>query len=422
MEIQRELKQDIIERRRDRARNAFGNIEDIILIGAGKPIPIPGGADQTFPFRPHPEYTWLTGRAREGGVLAFDPNDGWTLFEPTLTELEQVWGGGPHPVGRSLTELDEWLKAREGCGIKWLGVAKDAVSDKELSERLLHARRPKDEAELEFMRAAVHATAAGHAAAVQYIRPGVTERQVQIELEAAFYRNGADGVGYGTIVGSGPNSTQLHSEPGTRRMQDGDIIVLDAGGEVNGYTADVTRTLAASGKFNADQQAIYDAVLRAQLLAIDACKVGAEWGDVHLLAARSMAESLHHMGVIRVGAEEAVENGIITMFFPHGIGHMVGLGVRDASGPYPGRAGDRKFAGIKLRMDLILDEGYIVTVEPGLYFNNALLRNEKRREKFKDVVDWAMIEPWIGNLGVRIEDNILVTKNGPVNLTSEIPK
>ncbi len=422
MEFQKDADANVIARRRDRAVEAWGPIQDIILVGAGMPISIPGGADQTFPFSTHPEYYWLTGRQREGGVLAFDPKYGWTLFEPALSESEQVWGGSEAPIGRPVTELEDWMKERQGRSFKWLGVARDSEADTDLRAKLLHARRPKDVIELEWMEAAARATAAGHAVARDRVKVGATEREIQIEIEAAFFRAGADTTGYGTIVGSGPNSTMLHSIPGERKLKEGDFVVVDAGGAVHGYTADVTRTLAASGKWTSDQQAIYDAVLRAEERVIDAIHIGVEWSEMHILAATNLAESLNKMGVIRCSAQEAIESELIALFFPHGVGHMVGLGVRDAGGPYPGRDGKQKFAGVSIRMDLPLGEGYIVTVEPGLYFNRVLLRDPNRREKFKDVVDWKMIEPWIGNAGVRIEDNILVTKSGALNLTRDIPK
>lgn len=411
-----------LELRRKRTTDAWNLNYDIVLIGGGSPISIPGGADQTFPFSTHPEYYWLTGRHREGGVLAYDPKEGWTLFEPPLSQVEQVWGGSEHPVGRPIEELESWTKAREGRRLRWLGATKYSDADQELRDKYLHIRRNKDEAELSEMKKAVSATAAGHAIARDMMHSGKTEREIQIEIEAAFYRAGADTVGYGTIVGSGANATLLHSTPGSKQLQAGELVVVDAGAMVNGYTADVTRTPIVNNVWNNGMREIYDAVLSTQERTIAACTIGAEWGDVHILAARTLAQCLKDMNVITVSANEAVETELIALFLPHGIGHMVGLGVRDASGPYPGRDGKNKFAGIKIRMDLPLDENYLVTVEPGLYFNKALLTSTENREKHKSAVNWSKIEPWIGNVGVRIEDNILITASGPVNLTSEIPK
>ncbi len=412
----------MFEQRQKRAETAWGSTDDIVLIGAGMPIPIPGGADQCFPFKPHPEYYWLTGRHREGGVLAYDPRDGWTLFETPLSEGEQIWGGSEHPVGRPIQELDEWLKIRSGKTIRWLGVPKEATADEDFRAKLTHARRPKDKIEIELMAQAVKATAVGHATARSLIKPGITERQLQIELEAAMFRAGADGLGYPTIVGSGPNSAVLHFSPTNKQVRADEVVLIDAGGEVNSYTADVTRTHPANGSFSADQQMLYDAVLRANEQVIDGCKIGTEWKELHKVAALSMAESLRKMGLIRCSAQEAFDTELISLFFPHGIGHMVGLGVRDAGGAYPGRDGQCKVAGVAIRMDLPLEDGYLVTVEPGLYFIPALLRDEERRTKFKNVVDWTAVEPFIGQLGIRIEDNILVTKSGPQNLTVSIPK
>jgi Xaa-Pro aminopeptidase len=417
-----ELDLAILERRRKRTADAWNLTDDIVLIGGGSPIHIPGGADQTFPFNTHPEYYWLTGRQREGGVLAFDARDGWTLFEPALSQAEQVWGGSEAPIGRPIEELEPWLKEKNGRKQRWLGVPKSAEADEELRSKYLHTRRNKDSAEIELVKRAVRATVAGHEVAKEMMRSGLTERQIQIEIEAAFFRGGADALGYGTIVGSGPNATLLHSTPGPKHLKSGELVVVDAGGSVHGYTADVTRTHPVDGVWLGGMREIYDAVLVANERVIEGCVVGAEWGDMHILAARVLAEELKRMGVITVSADQAIETELIALFLPHGIGHMVGLGVRDASGPHPGREGKNKFAGIKIRMDLPLGENYLVTVEPGLYFNKALLTNSENREKFKSAVNWRKIEPWIGQVGVRIEDNILVTASGPVNLTSESPK
>ncbi|HEY3876403.1 MAG TPA: aminopeptidase P N-terminal domain-containing protein [Candidatus Kapabacteria bacterium] len=417
-----QLDPKILEQRRKRTLDAWNLTNDSVLIGGGLPISIPGGADQTFPFHTHPEYYWLTGRQREGGVLAYDSREGWTLFEPPLSQGEQVWGGSEAPIGRPIEELESWTMARQGRRIRWLGVTKYAEADQELRDKYLHVRRNKDEAELYEMKRAVSATAAGHAIAKEMMRSGKTERQVQIEIEAAFFRAGADTIGYGTIVGSGPNATLLHSTPGSKKLKSGEFVVVDAGAMVNGYTADVTRTPVVDDVWHDGMREIYDAVLTTQERTIAACVIGAEWGNVHILAARTLAEALKAMHVINTSVDEAIESELIALFLPHGIGHMVGLGVRDASGPYPGRDGKNKFAGVKIRMDLPLGENYLVTVEPGLYFNKALLTNTENREKYKSAVNWEKIEPWIGSVGVRIEDNILVTASGPINLTSEIPK
>lgn len=413
--------ESVVAARRERVAKAWNLDGEVVAIYAGTPISIPGGADQCFPYKPHPDYRWLSERQREGGVLTFDAANGWTLFEPPVTEMERVWGGGPEAVGRPIEELEASLGDRPVVKLGF-GAPPSEERVAQLQRELLGIRRTKDAPEIELVERAVRATKAAHAAAREAIRPGATERLVQIELETAALRAGATAMGYATIVGSGGNSAVFHATPSDRVIAENEFVLVDAAGEVDGYTADVTRTFASSGRFTPDQQWVYDAVLQAETRAVEACRIGTEWGDVHLTAARSLAGSLVDAGILRCSAEEAVESELIALFFPHGVGHMVGLGVRDASGPAAGRKGDRKFGGITLRMDLPLDDHFLVTVEPGLYFIPALLREPGRRERFANQVDWAALEPLIGQGGVRIEDNVLVTSSGPVNLTASIPK
>jgi len=388
---------------------------------------VPGGADQVYPYKPHPQYRWLTDRSREGGVIAFDPKEGWHLFEPPITEQELVWGGSDAPVGRPIQCLTEWIRRRPGRPVAGLGcISEQILVDEKLSKRLHilldHTRRPKDAMEVYLMRRSATATSAGYAAIKEVIQPGRSEREVQVEFEAAIARAGADGVGYATIVGSGPNSAVLHGKPSARRILEGDLVLVDAGAEVEGYVTDVTRTFPANGHFSEDQKWFYKAVLKALETATQACRVGIEWLDVHLIAAYSLAESLAEAGMLTCSPEEALESEAISLFFPHGIGHMVGLGVRDAGGPLPGRNGDRTAAGSKIRMDLPLEAGYTVTIEPGIYFIPAVLTDSNRREKFKTQVNWCEVNPWIGRGGIRIEDNVLVTSGSPIVLTEAIPK
>lgn len=419
----------LVSQRRAKAEKAWGLTDEIVLIGAGKPISLPGGFDQCYEYRPHPEYRWLTERKRPGSVLAYDPKEGWTDFVPPVSELEKVWDGDvvlTEPY-RPIGELADWLDIRKGRKTALLGVKhpiaeEDAELGARLSVLLSHARRPKDAYELEFVRRAVTATAAGHAAAKQFIRPGVTERQIQIELEAAFGRAGGDGTGYHSIVGTGSNSAVFHFTPGPREVKENDLVLIDAGAHVDGYVADVTRTYPASGRFTPEQQALYDTVLAALDACNAMCTVGREWHDVHRTAALTMAHGLKEMGISRVSAEEFVEREAIALFFPHGVGHMVGLGVRDAGGQLPGRDRPSKCCGVSVRVDLPLAEGYLMTVEPGLYFIPALLQKAENRDRFSDALHWDAVDGWIGQGGVRLEDNVLVTSDGPVNMTAEIPR
>ena len=268
----------------------------------------------------------------------------------------------------------------------------------------------------------MEATAAAFAKLPALLVPGTTERRVKVELEAEFFRHGGDSTGYGTIVGSGPNAAVFHFDPGERTLREGEVVLIDAGAQIRRYTADVTRTFGAGGELTGPMREIYDIVLGAQKTAVDRCRPGIEWRDIHFGAATDMTRGLIDMGVLKGDADDLVARDVHALFFPHGVGHMVGLGVRDASGFLPGRERSRRFGLSFLRMDLPLEVGHVVTIEPGLYFSPALLRDPVRREAFRDDVNWDMAERLIGLGGVRIEDNLRITDGAPKNLTAMIPK
>jgi Xaa-Pro aminopeptidase len=162
-------------------------------------------------------------------------------------------------------------------------------------------------------------------------------------------------------------------------------------------------------------------VLAAERAAIARCVPGAEWKEIHLKTAVELTEGLINMKLMKGSAESLVEQAAHTLFFPHGVGHLVGLGIRDASGRYPGRLKDETAALKNLRMDLPLAAGYVTTVEPGVYFIPSILNDPKRRRQHRQSVDWHRMDHCLGLGGVRIEDTILVTENGPKVLTAAIP-
>jgi Xaa-Pro aminopeptidase len=421
---------EFLTERRARIAAALQLDDTLLLVGAGEPVPLPEGSDQTYPFRSHAEYYYLAGHECAGGVMAFDPRDGaqtgWISFVPEVTEGERVWEGRAQMAGTPVAGLVPWLAARQDrpvamLGAPWRGVVADAARTQRAREALTHARRPKDAHEIALIRRATAATAAGFAKLRASLRPGVTERALQIELEAEFFRHGGTRPGYGTIVGSGPNAAVLHFEPSDRAARAGEFVLVDAGAEIGRYMADVTRTYVV-GEPDAFQRDLFQVVLAAEERAITRCLPGAEWKDVHLACAVDLVAGLVAMGVMRGGAESLVEQEAHGLFFPHGLGHMVGLGVRDGSGMLPGRMKDSRPSLRTLRMDLPLATGYVVTVEPGLYFIPALLNDPARRARFRDCVNWPLAERHLALGGVRIEDNVLITTGAPEVLTAAIPK
>ena len=419
-----------LEERRARVAAALPLEDGILVVGAGEPVPLPEGSDQTYPFRAHAEYFYLAGAECAKGILAFDPSEGvregWKSFVPPVTESERVWERLGEREGRPLHQFAQWLAARKERPVAALGSpVADVTPDRALSgqvrEAFAHVRRPKDDYEKNLMRRAAQATAAGFATLRESMRPGVTERALQIELEAGFFRAGGTRTGYGTIVGSGPNAAVLHFAPSARVVEPGDFVLVDAGAEIDRYTADVTRTYVA-GTAGAFQRDLFQVVLAAQERAIARCVRGAEWKDIHLATAIDLVSGLVDLNVMRGNPEMLVEQEAHTLFYPHGLGHMVGLGVRDASGLFPGRQKDPRPSLRTLRMDLPLEAGYVVTVEPGLYFIPPLLTDPARRERHRESVNWSFVDPLLALGGVRIEDNVLVTDGAPEVLTRAIPK
>jgi Xaa-Pro aminopeptidase len=377
-----------LERRRRAAAAQWDLHDEIVLIGAGDPIPFPGRGDRTYPFRSHSEYLYLTDRERPGGVLAFDPKTGWVDFVAPVTPEERLWEGATEDEeGVPLPELAGWLMRREGRKVACLGAPlaaaeRDSSLETRAREGLDVVRRPKDPVELERMRVAEQATASGFAALAGLIEPGRTERDLQIELEAAFFRAGADSLAFDTIVAGGPNSAVLHFPPTHRPLEPGDLVLVDAGGECRGYASDVTRTYPAGGSFTPEQAELHAFVREANRTAQARCTPGTEFADIHWAAARAIAGGLRDFGLLKGDVDALVE---------------------------------------RLRANLPLEAGFVVTIEPGIYFVPALLEDPERRAQHRDAVDWDRAERMLGFGGIRIEDNVHVTDDGPVNLTQDIP-
>ncbi|MBE2216258.1 MAG: aminopeptidase P N-terminal domain-containing protein [Opitutaceae bacterium] len=418
--------------RRARVARALPLDREVVLFAAGRPVPLPENTDQVYPFHAHTEYYYLAGLECPGAVLAYDPLEGpergWKSFVPEVTEDERIWEGRqPWPgAGAPLSALEPWLVLRGNRPLVMLGqplagLPYDVGRTAAIREALLHARRPKDAEETRLLRRAAATTASGYAAILQHIQPGATERALEIELEAAFFRGGATATGYHTIVGTGPNSAVLHFPPSARAARRGEFVLIDAGAQVDRYVCDVTRTYVA-GEPSAFQRDLHQVVLTAEERAIARCRPGVEWRDVHRAAAVDLVSGLVAMGVMRGDPESLVARTAHMLFFPHGLGHLVGLGVRDASGMAPGRTRSTEPALRNLRTDLPLEAGYVITVEPGLYFIPPLLCDPARREKFRDAVNWELVDRHLETGGVRIEDNVLITADGHEVLTAAIPK
>lgn len=409
--------EQFLERRRAATAAAWDLHDGVVLVAAGDEIPVPGRGDRTYPFRAHSEYLYLTDRERPGGVLAFDPGEGWVEFVAPVTAKELLWTGlegDREGVPEGTRPLDELAAFMSGRPVRGLGVT--SQPDAELRDALIRVRRPKDDVELERMRVAAQATRDGFAELVALIEPGRSERELQVALEAAFLRNGGDFLAFETIVAAGDHAAVLHFAPTARALRDGELLLVDAGAEFRGYASDVTRTYVVGGALAPEQALVYETVRQAAEAAIAACRPEVEWREVHRAAALVVADGLVELGMLRGRRESLVDSGAVTLFFPHGVGHMVGLGIRD-TGPASDETREPVPGLPLLRVDIPLAPRQAWTVEPGVYVVPALLAGARGRD---DVV-WDRVDQMHGFGGVRLEQNVLIGDDACEVLTAAIP-
>jgi Xaa-Pro aminopeptidase len=251
----------------------------------------------------------------------------------------------------------------------------------------------KDAHEIAIMRRAAEISSFAHARAMRTARPGQFEYEIEAELAHEFIKNGARTPAYTHIVASGANACVLHYNDSSRRMLDGDLLLIDAGCEYMGYASDITRTFPVNGKFTGAQKDVYEAVLKAQYACMDALKPGNAFHKYHDVATESLAQSMLDLGLLKGSLAQVLEEKTYMQFYMHRAGHWIGMDVHDA-GAYRVNGESQT-----------LRAGMVVTNEPGLYIRPA----DNVPEHF-----------W--NIGVRIEDDVLITATGNENLTIKTPK
>ncbi len=289
---------------------------------------------------------------------------------------------------RQLMDWVNQIKAKVRTG----AVPPEDFSD--ISHLLHDLRLIKSKQEIAIMRDAAKISAKAHIRAMQYCKPGVGEYQVEAEIIHEFGTNGARFPAYSSIVGSGKNACILHYVENTKIIEDGDLVLIDAGCELSLYASDITRTFPANGRFTDEQKAIYQVVLDAQYAAIDATRPGNTFNHPHEAALNAIVSGLIELGLLQGSVDENLESESYKEFFMHRTGHWLGMDVHDV--------GDYKLGG-EWR---VLEPGMALTIEPGIYIS----------PDNKDVE-----EKWRG-IGVRIEDDVVVTKSGCDVLTEDVIK
>lgn len=405
-----------------------------------------------LPFRQCSTFLWATGCATPGAALLLD-DDGDTLFLPEPPPGDGLWHG-PQPTPteqaralgfsrvRPRSELAQAVGAH--ATVHSLAVT-DATTNAELttltarphathgpfgSEPLVDAiialRMQLDSHELAEMRSAAAVTTAAHRAAMAVTRSGTDEARVGAIFDGVIAARGMVPA-YDSIVTV--RGEVLHNHSRHNVLEDGQLLLLDGGAEApSGYATDVTRTWPVSGRFTARQSAVYDAVLEAQGASIALCQPGTRYRDVHLETCRVLTRFLVDEGLLRGSVDSLVERGAHALFFPHGVGHLIGLDVHDLelygdrAGYAPGRSRSEQFGLAYLRLDRDLAPGHVVTVEPGFYVVPEILQDTALTEPLADAVNLELARSWVGFGGIRIEDDVLITDHGPDVLTAAIPK
>jgi Xaa-Pro aminopeptidase len=408
-------------------------------------------AANRYPFRAESHFLYFVGKPLEGAALVVTAERSTLYAEPPDPE-EALWSG-PMPklaelereLGLEVRPLDE-LEVPEGAATlpvhdaptadfqsDLVGRDVPAASGRELSEPdaglaelVIEQRLVHDAAAIEQMRQAGSVTSAAHRAGMRATRPGVREALVLSRMETEIVERGCTHA-YGPIVTT--HGEVLHDERHDRELPQSGLLLADVGAETpEGWASDVTRTWPTNGRFSPSQRALYEVVLEAQRVAIDAVKPGARYLDVHRAAGKALLAGLIALGIYRGELEELYARGAAALFFPHGVGHLIGLDVHDMedlgdrAGYAKGRSRVQSFGDRYLRLDRDLVAGMAVTIEPGFYRIPMLLEHPEEVGDLEGALDRAVLARYADVRGIRIEDDVLVTDAGADVLTASVPK
>ncbi len=331
----------------------------------------------------------------DGAVSQYGADDAFPIEDisdilPGLLENHQkVYCnvGVYHEFDAKLLNWVNEVKAKSRTGVR----APHEIVD--LSHILHELRLIKQTEEVNLMKRAAKVSAAAHKAAMQCCQPGMMEYEIEAELHYEFRRGGSHYPAYSPIVAGGKNACILHYTENNAELRDGDLLLIDAGAEIDCYAADITRTFPVNGKFSAAQRDVYDVVLAAQLAAIDHAQAGSQWNEPHEAALKVIVQGLIDLNLLHGSVQEMLETEKYRRFYMHRTGHWLGMDVHDV--------GDYKIDG-QWRQ---LEPGMTFTVEPGIYIPND-----------------DDIGPQFRNIGIRIEDDVLIQREGHMILSKDVPK
>lgn len=428
---------------RDKLLSLFDEDQDAIIYMKGAELMYRDGTDYEFPFRQESNFWYLTGVNEPDFHLIFDLKErAYHLFAPDRGPQYAVW----HGRVKSLEQYQEKYNPDHLHYEKELpGVLKELnpemmyclneeqaefieefdrktpIELEALEDAITHCRVFKTSWELDQMREAARVNSIAHREVLKALEPGMHEYELKAVFDHHQIANGLMQDAYNGIFASGDNSAILHYVDNNRQIKDDDLFLIDAGFEYNGYASDFTRTYPANGKFSSAQAAVYEAVLQAQKKVIGAIEPGVKMEDLHIMAARTMMQGLKDMKLVEGDIDDLIEHDVFALFFPHGLGHFLGLDTHDVGG-YPKGVDRIERPGLKyLRTRRTLQPGMVLTIEPGIYFIPALLKPAIKDEEMSLLLNKPRLKEFFDFGGVRIEDNVIITEDGCENLT-DVPK
>ncbi|MEC4851066.1 MAG: aminopeptidase P family protein [Jaaginema sp. PMC 1079.18] len=428
-------------------RQKLSQIFDFPVILWSGQAPARNFSANRYPFRANSHFLYFAGLPLENAAIYLEGGN-LTLFKDDDPPENALWQGETPKrqeiaaeIGAKkdypLSDLPQWTEAAASLPIQdlttyqqqchLLGRTLQPLQERDLAlaEAIIKLRLCNDEFAIEQVKTAVKVSIAAHKAGITAAPHCHTEAQIRAVMEAEIIAQNMT-CAYPSIVTT--RGEILHNEDYSQELQPNDLILADMGAETAlGWAADITRTFPVQGRFSATQRALYDVVLAAHDACIAKVSPGVEYSEIHLLAAMVLAEGLVNLGILRGKPEDLVALNAHALFFPHGIGHLLGLDVHDMedlgdiAGYAEGRKRRTRFGWQFLRLDRPLQPGMIVTIEPGFYQVPGILNNPEFREKYRDCVDWQGLEKFADVRGIRIEDDVLVTETGCEVLTADLP-
>ncbi|WP_341526595.1 aminopeptidase P family protein [Nostoc sp. UHCC 0302] len=435
-----------LRHRRQRLANLI-DFPAVLWSGSSSPRNFPANL---LPFRANSHFLYFAGlplpnaaiRLEAGKLELFmdDPHPSSALWHGELPKREEIAEQIGADIARPLAELESWLEGAATLAAqdaatwtqqsqllnRWVLPLKAPEGiDLELAKAIASLRLTHDDGALVELRKAAAMTVEAHKAGMAATPQAKLEAEVRAAMESVFIAHNMT-TSYNSIVTV--HGEVLHNEQYHHQPKPGDLLLADVGGETNmGWAADVTRTWPVSGKFSSTQRDIYNVVLAAHDACIAKIHPGVEYEDIHLLAATVIAEGLVDLGILQGSPQELVEIDAHALFFPHGIGHLLGLDVHDLedlgdlAGYEEGRKRSDRFGLSYLRLNRPLRPGMLVTIEPGFYQVPAILNDAQVRSRYQNVVNWERLSQFADVRGIRIEDDVLVTQIGSEVLTAALP-